>query len=139
MLLVEETELPVEVCATPTPLPAPARLLATAANVSSRLTADISDAVKLGSLTLMLDVEDFSDDDDVSICRVGGGGGQAGGGGGGVIGRSASPKSAGRSEKSSSLDRPVVGFLFELDAATEVAPGWRPLSENRRFIGGGVH
>lgn len=62
MLLVDETELPTEVWAAPLPFPAPALLLATAAKVSSRLTADISEAVKLGSLTLMFDVDDFSDD-----------------------------------------------------------------------------
>jgi len=90
----------------------------------------------------MFDVEDFSEE--VSICREGGGGGHAGGGGG-VIGRSASPKSAGRSEKSSSFERPEVvvdddGFLFELDdVEDDVSPGLIPLSENSRFIGGGVH
>ena len=68
MLFVEETELPVEGWPTPPPLPAPALLRATAANVSRRLTADISEAVKFGSLTLMFDVDDLSDEAEVSIC-----------------------------------------------------------------------
>ena len=70
MLFVEETELAADVCPTPDPLPAPALRLATAAKVSRRLTADISEAVKLGSDTLMLDVEDLSDEADVSIWNI---------------------------------------------------------------------
>ena len=65
MLLVEETELPPEVWAAPLPLPTPALRRATAAKVSSKLTADISEAVRFGSLTLMLDVDDFSDDESI--------------------------------------------------------------------------
>ncbi len=67
MLFVDETELAADVWPTPDPLPAPALRLATAAKVSRRLTADISDAVKFGSDTLMLDVEDLSEEAEVSI------------------------------------------------------------------------
>ena len=70
MLFVEETELAADVCPAPDPLPAKALRLATAANVSSRLTADISEAVKFGSETLMFEVDDLSDEADVSIWKV---------------------------------------------------------------------
>jgi len=63
MLFVDETELPpVGLSCTPDPA-TPTRLLATAAKVSKRLTAVTSVLVRFGSLALILDVEDFSEEE----------------------------------------------------------------------------
>jgi hypothetical protein len=44
-------------------------------------------------------------------------------------------------EKSRSFESPVDGFLLEFEdpEVADPVPGLIPLSEKRRFIGGGVH
>ena len=83
--------------------------LATAAKVSKRLTALASEAVKLGSETLIFVGEEFlfSVSMGTSEVAMGGGGGGGGNAGGGV-------KSS-ELEKSKSLERPL-GFLVDSEA-----------------------
>jgi hypothetical protein len=90
------------------------RLLATAAKVSSRLTAEASEAVRFGSDTDMFELDEFlfsalsmgtSEDRVEPEVPIGGGGG------GGKAGGGVTLKSSG-AEKSKSLDKP---FLVSLE------------------------